>query len=295
MRASICSPAEVIRSELHEKNRLSWNAATVVHNSHKPDQAGFLRDGGCTLFNDEIDLLGNIRGQEVLHLLCNSGQDTLGIASLGAKVTGVDISDEAIAFARQLSEDSGIPASFERSDVYPWLDEAITSGRTFDTVFASYGALCWLSDLDEWMKRVAAVLKPGGRFVCLEFHPVAMIFDEKGVPTYDYSIPHEPLYWEVGVSDYVGASSGGLTPSGPAENAAPFVNPNPCYEFQRGTGEILGAVLKAGLCLKDYREYFHTNGWKPYHEMRELPGRRWTVGEGMPKIPLMYGVVAEKA
>src|SRR5690606_8521445 len=112
-------------------------------------------------------------------------QDTLGIAALGATVTGVDISDEAIAFARQLSTDSSIPAAFERSDVYPWLDKALADGRAFDVVFCSYGALCWLSDLDELMCRIAGVLRPGGRFVCLEFHPLVMIFDEKGNPAYD--------------------------------------------------------------------------------------------------------------
>jgi SAM-dependent methyltransferase len=284
----------VIRSELHERNRHSWNAATVAHNSHKPDQAGFLRGGGSTLFEEEIALLGDIRGQEVLHLLCNSGQDTLGIAALGASVTGVDISDEAIAFARRLSEESGIPGTFERSDVYPWLDAAIARGRSFDTIFASYGALCWLSDLDEWMKRVAAVLKPGGRFVCIEFHPVAMIFDEQGAHVFDYSNPGEPLHWEDGVSDYVGASDGGLIPSGTKGDADVFVNPHPCAEFQRGVGDILGAVLAAGLQLAEFREYPYSNGWKPYSVMRSLPGRRWSVPTGKPSIPLMYGLVAGK-
>ncbi len=285
----------MIRAELHEKNRLSWNAATVAHNSHKPDQAGFLRGGGSTLFPEELELLGEIRGRELLHLLCNSGQDSLSLAALGARVTGVDISDEAVSFARGLSGDSGIPAVFERSDVYPWLEAARAAGREFDTVFVSYGALCWLSDLGEWMRRVAAVLKPGGRFVCVEFHPVAMIFDEKFVPTYDYSIPHEPLHWEQGISDYVAASAGGLVPSGTAQApSAAFVNPHPCYEFQRGIAEILGAVMSAGLRLRDFREYFHTNGWKPFDEMEALPGRRWTVAEGKPRIPLMYGLTAEK-
>lgn len=284
----------MIRPELHEKNRLSWNAATVVHNSHKPDQAGFLRGGGSTLFEEEIALLGDVRGQAVLHLLCNSGQDTLGIAALGAVVTGVDISDEAIDFARRLAEESGIPGSFERSDVYPWLDDAVTAGRSFDIVFASYGALCWLSDLDEWMKRVAAVLKPGGRFVCIEFHPVAMIFDEQGQHAFDYSNPGKPLLWDDGVSDYVGASNGALIPSGAAGNVEVFVKPHPCAEFQRGVGDILGALLGAGLQLAEFREYPHSNGWKPYAEMSELPGRRWTLPGSKPSIPLMYGLVARR-
>ena len=283
----------MIRPELHEMNRLSWNAATVRHNSHKQDQAGFLRKGGSTLFPDELELLGDVRGTEVLHLLCNSGQDTLSIAALGAKVTGVDISDEAIDFARKLSADSGIPAEFERSDVYPWLGSAIAAGRRFDTVFCSYGALCWLSDLAHWLRDVAAVLKPGGRFVCMEFHPVAMIFDEEAVPKYDYSMP-EPLLWDIGISDYVAHSQGALAASGTQSVTEPFVNPNPCAEFQHSTGDIIGAVLDAGLQLRLFREHLFSNGWKPYNTMAELPGRRWTMPEGMPKIPLMYGLVAVK-
>ncbi|WP_035609582.1 class I SAM-dependent methyltransferase [Haloferula sp. BvORR071] len=281
------------RPELHEINRLSWNAATIAHNSHKPDQAGFLKNGGSTLFPEEIELLGEVQGKEAVHLLCNSGQDTLSLAKLGAKVTGVDISDEAIAFAKQLAADCGIAAEFERSDVYPWLEAAIAKGRQYDLVFCSYGALCWLSDLPRWMSLVAGILKPGGRFVCVEFHQVAMIFDEHGVPTYDYWMP-EPLHWAVGISDYVGDSCGGLVASGEVVNREPFVNPYPCYEFQRGMGEILGSVLKSGLRLRDYREYLHSNGWKPFKEMQALPGRRWTMPEGKAKIPLMYGMVAVK-
>jgi SAM-dependent methyltransferase len=283
----------MIRPDLHEANRLSWNAATVVHNRRKPDQAGFLRGGGSTLFPEETGLLGEVRGKDVLHLLCNSGQDTLGIAALGATVTGVDISDEAIAFARRLSQDSGIAATFERSDVYPWLDAAVAAGRTFDVVFVSYGALCWLSDLGAWMHGVAAVLKPGGRFVCVEFHPVAMIFDEQGEPKYDYSMA-EPLSWDDGIRDYVGEACGGLTPSGPSIGGEPFRNPHPCHEFQRGTGEILAALLGSGLRLQEFHEYAYTNGWKPFTEMKPLPGRRWTMPDGKPSLPLMYGLVAEK-
>lgn len=284
----------MIRADLHEQNRLSWNAATVMHNSRKADQAGFLRQGGSTLFEEEIELLGDVRGLAALHLLCNSGQDSLGIAARGATVTGVDISDEAIAFAQRLSAEAGIPATFERSDVYPWLERAIADGRTYDLVFCSYGALCWLSDLDEFMRQVARVLKPGGRFVCLEFHPVVMIFDEQGVPTYDYSQPEEPLAWEQGISDYVGDAAGGLSPSGALEPAAPFRNPHPSYEFPRGLGEILGAVLQAGLTLAVFREYAYSNGWKPFATMQPLPGRRWTVPAGKPSLPLMYGIVAVK-
>ena len=47
-----------MKPDLHEANRLSWNAATVAHNSHKGDQAAFFRKGCSTLFPEEAGLLG---------------------------------------------------------------------------------------------------------------------------------------------------------------------------------------------------------------------------------------------
>ena len=127
----------MLRKHLHEDNRRAWNLATDAHNSHKADQAAFFRGGGSTLFPDELELLGDLRGKTLLHLQCNAGQDTLSLARVGAAVTGVDISDTAIAFAQQLSVDTGIPAAFIRSDVYDWFEQAHQRGDTFDIVFSS--------------------------------------------------------------------------------------------------------------------------------------------------------------
>src|SRR5258706_3131863 len=107
-----------MRKDLHEENRLSWNEATKAHNSHKGDQAAFFRAGGNKLYEEEKELLGDIHGLSLVHLQCNAGQDTLSLAQMGAKVTGVDISDTAIEFARALSTDSGIPATFHRMAIY---------------------------------------------------------------------------------------------------------------------------------------------------------------------------------
>src|SRR3989442_9844737 len=149
------------RRALHEQNRLSWNEATRAHNSHKADQAKFLREGGNKLHPEEIGLLGDLSGKSVLHLQCNAGQDTLCIKQLGAaKVTGVDISDEAIDFARKLSADSGVVATFHRADVYEWLENTQQGDERYDIVFCSYGAIIWLSDLSAWAEGISALLKP---------------------------------------------------------------------------------------------------------------------------------------
>jgi len=106
-----------------DKNSTFAKFATVQnegnrHNSHRADQAKFLKNGGSTLFPEEINLLGNINKSTLLHLMCNSGQDSLSLAARRANVTGVDISDEPINFAKQLSIDSGLYADFYCSDLY---------------------------------------------------------------------------------------------------------------------------------------------------------------------------------
>jgi len=279
-----------------EENRQSWNTATKQHNSHKGDQAAFFRDGGSTLFAEEIDLLGDVQGKSLLHLQCNSGQDSLSIASqLGAKVTGVDISDEAIAFAQQLAQESGVDAIFERSDLYDWFRDNETE---YDVVFCSYGTLIWLNDLDKWAQGIVAALEKGGRFVIVDFHPMLCILD--GAMSGDWSEACDYMggahyHYELGVGDYVAAEGGTITQTGIAvENVQPFENPNPCNEFSWGLADIVMSLVNAGLRLSTLREYPYTNGFKPYPQMEELPGRRFVFDEDMPEIPLMYGIVAKK-
>ena len=300
-----------MRRDAHEQNRRSWNLVIPAHDSHKRDQATFLRAGGHTLFPDELALLGvdatawpenhvppdmspetaPLAGLDLLHLQCNVGQDTLSLARLGARVTGVDISDEAIARATALAAAADIPASFIRADIYDYLAAA---APRFDLAFASYGALPWLSDLELWAAGVAASLRPGGRLVLLEFHPIAFIFDEQLRPAYPYFGRGQPTVNQAGVGDYVAASGPLLAPSGWQPGVADFHNPEPCHEFQWTIADWVSAVLRAGLILEQLRDYPHANGCQIFDNMRPLPGRRFAMPPGAPDLPLMCGLVARK-
>ncbi len=156
-------------AEMDDETRRSWNFATRNHNAHKGDQAAFFRAGGDVLFSEELELLGPLQGRDVAHLQCNAGQDTLSLVHHGARATGVDFSDEAIAFARQLSADSGVPATFIESEIISWLE---TTPERFDLAFTSYGTTPWLSDLEAWARGVERILRPGGALVYVEFHPL---------------------------------------------------------------------------------------------------------------------------
>lgn len=279
------------RRDLHEQNRRTWNLATRAHNSHKGDQAAFLRAGGTTLFPEEVELLGNVQGRELVHLQCNSGQDTLSLAARhGARVTGVDISDEAIAFATRLADQAQIPATFIRSDVYDWFEAA--PAASYDVAFASYGWLGWLSDLEAYAHGVARVLRPGGLFAAVEFHPLGVMFDEDFRLADPYTTHGLPLSG-TGVTDYVAESGAALVPWGYQEGVTGFTNPEPDHGFAWGAADLVMALLNAGFALEALHEYPYANGCRLFRGMRCEDGR-WFPPATVPMLPLMLGLHARR-
>lgn len=267
-----------------ERTRQSWNIATRNHNAHKGDQAAFLRAGGDTLFPEELELLGPLAGKSLVHLQCNAGQDSLCLARRGATVTGVDFSDEAIAFARNLSVESGIAASFDLAEVVSWMHD--TTNR-FDVAFASYGAAGWLPDLDAWARGIRRILLPGGRFVYVEFHPLVWSIREGGRLSGDDYFATEPFVAPVG--DYVGTSGKAL---GAVTAGATTANEVPATSYQYTLARIVTALATAGFRIERLEEYPFANGCKVSDALVEGENRRWIFPEGVARVPLMFGLTA---
>ncbi|MBA2782967.1 MAG: SAM-dependent methyltransferase, partial [Rubrobacteraceae bacterium] len=158
----------------------------------------------------------------------------------------------------------------------------------------SYGVICWLPDLGRWAGDIADILNPGGRFVLVDFHPAADIFDKAWNHVHDYPSGGEPLLLDEGVGDYVAASGGGLTPAGFVDGVRDFENPEGCHLFRWGLGEVVTALAKAGLRITALEEYPYANGERKFAGMRELRGKRMISPEHVPKVPLMYGIRAER-
>ncbi|KAG0334360.1 hypothetical protein BG004_000437, partial [Podila humilis] len=265
---------------------------------HKVDQDKFFREGGSTLYKEEVQLLGNLAGLKVCHLQCNAGQDTLSLVSkLGAEnPVGVDISDAAIAFAQRLSKDSNLPATFIRADIFDYFDT--TDPNQFDVVFASYGALGWLSSMKKYAVGIEKILKPGGRFVLVEFHPVAFIFNDKKEHAYPYTSNGVPME-EDGVNDYVALSAttdGEVMPNLKyAEGVKDFKNTVPTFEFCWGMSDILGSLANTGLQMTHFEEYAYSNFFKMYKDMvaeKVEEGTRFlSVGH---MLPLMFSIIFNK-
>ncbi|MCP2341613.1 class I SAM-dependent methyltransferase [Actinomadura rupiterrae] len=262
--------------EYLDVNRAMWDERVPVHvASDFYDVAGF-RAGTDTLRDFETAEVGDVAGRSLAHLQCHFGLDTLSWARRGAKVAGLDFSAPAIDTARQLADETGLDARFVVADLYA-APEAL--GETYDIVYTGLGALCWLPDIERWAKTVAALLKPGGFLYLAEFHPFADTLDEETgtVLTYDY-FDRSPQEWN---------EPGTYTDGGAALGAGRSI------EFLHGVGDVVSAVIAAGLRLEFLHEHDHTL-W-PRYKTLEKSGTSYRFSEGRPRVPLMYSLRATRA
>lgn len=147
------------------RNRRGWDR---IAPSRPTEPAEFFLRGGTTLEPMETEALPQVSGLRLLHLACASGNESLSWAARGASVVGVDISRVAIETANELARASRLDARFVAADIYDLPDDL----GVFDVVYASWGVVCWLPDLDEWARIVSARLAEGGTFLLCEHHPV---------------------------------------------------------------------------------------------------------------------------
>jgi 2-polyprenyl-3-methyl-5-hydroxy-6-metoxy-1,4-benzoquinol methylase len=152
-----------------EINKQSWNGRVDAHiKSEFYGVEDFIK-GKTSLQEIELNLLGDIKNKSILHLQCHFGQDTISLSRMGAKATGIDLSDKAIESAKELNATTKTDASFICCNVY---DLPQHLNEEFDIVYTSYGTIGWLPDMDKWANVVSTFLKPGGKFIFVEFHPV---------------------------------------------------------------------------------------------------------------------------
>lgn len=255
-----------------EMNQAYWNVLTDVHTKSDFYQVDEFLAGKNMLKEIELPLLGDLQGKSVLHLQCHFGMDTMSLSRLGAQATGVDLSDQSIDKAQDLSSQLGLNTRFIQSDVYS-LPEKLD--EKFDIVFTSYGALNWLPDMDKWAKVVKHFMKPGGDFVMAEFHPVVWMLDEDFQKIkYPYSSP------EAIIDDTDEAYTGDSL----QESASGVL-------WNHGLADILGALIKNGLHLTHFEEFNYSLVNCFANTVETEPGK-WQLKGMVDKVPMLYSLKA---
>lgn len=258
-----------------ETNKKAWNDRVETHvQSTFYNMDDFLK-GKSSLNKIELDLLGDLTGKKVLHLQCHFGQDSISLARMGATVTGVDLSDKAIQKANELALETQANAQFICCDIYDLphhLDEQ------FDLVFTSYGTIGWLPDLDKWAKLVEKFLKPGGKFVFVEFHPVMWMYDNDFNEVFYSYFKAEPIV-ETEEGTY-------------ADKHADLTLTS--VTWNHALSEVMTSLLKQKMTLNDFQEY----DYSPYnissHMIESNHENKFIVEKFGNKIPLVYSLVFSK-
>jgi ubiquinone/menaquinone biosynthesis C-methylase UbiE len=257
------------------KNKDAWNKRTMVHiDSEFYDMKAFM--AGQTSLNDaELALLGDVKGKKILHLQCHFGQDSLSLARMGAKVTGVDLSDTAIDKAREYNTALGLDACFVCCDVYD-LEQHLD--ETFDIVFTSYGVVGWLPDLDKWGHIIQKFLKPGGKFVMVEFHPVIWMFnnDFTGI---QYSYFNKETIEDVTQGTYTDRNA-------PIEYTE--------VSWNHSLDEVFGGLLAHGIQITGFREYDYSH-YNCFANMEQVAEKKYRVQSLGDHIPMMYSLTGIKS
>lgn len=262
------------QSNYIEINKNSWNTRTEHHfDSEFYDVEGF-KKGKTSLNEIELSLLEELKGKKVLHLQCHFGQDTLSLARLGAKVTGVDLSNKAIDKANELAAELNIEANFICCDLYDLpnhLDEK------FDIVFTSYGTIGWLPDLDKWANLISHYLKPEGRFYLIEFHPVVWMFDD------DF----QSIKYTYHNSGAIEETEEGTYAEKEADISCEYVS------WNHGMSEVINSLILHGLEINSLDEYDYSP-YNCFNNTIKIEERKYRIKHLENKIPMVYAVVATK-
>ena len=270
-------------SKEKDLNRRYWDALVAV-NADTEGYDGYnikaFLQGERDLHLIELSELDDVAGLSLLHLQCHFGMDTLMLARRGARVTGFDYSTAAIEKARWLAGKAGIDARFIQGDIYqaPALIDA-----TFDAVFVSWGALCWLPDIQGWARVVAHFLKPGGWFYLAEAHPVMNTIEDENTDEtvrvrYPYFHKPDPIRFDTQTAYTDNRTALAVTET---------------HEWIHPIREVVTSLIDAGLRL----EFLHEHPEITWRAMPYLvPGERgqYRMPDDRPNIPLSYSLKAVK-
>ena len=228
----------------------------------------------------DLPRLGDVTGLRGVHLQCHIGTDTVSLARLGARMTGLDLSGPAVEEARRLAQLAGAEVDFVQADVYDAL--GVLERESFDLVFTGVGALCWLPDVRRWADVVAGLLRPGGRLFIREGHPVLWALAEArpdGVLALEY--PYFERTEPEGFDE-----EGSYVPT-----ETPIASTR-SYNWNHGLGEIVTALMDAGMRLTMLEEHDSVPWEALPGQMEEIEPNEWRVLDRPWRIPHSYTLQA---
>ena len=264
-----------------DSNRRSWDARTPAHfRSRFYDVDGF-KAGASSLHSLEIEEVGDASGKSLLHLQCHFGLDTMSLGKAGSQgywgrlLGGGDI---AGSIAERGAQDRRAVRRLESSTTCRMFWMAVSTWCSRRTA-----SLTWLPDLEGWAGVIAHFLEPGGFLYVLDSHPFGNVFYDE-----EDAVELRPFY------PYSTRGTGPLEfPPGSTYTDGPQEQYGPTFEWSHSVGDILNALISAGLTIDFFHE-FHFAGYEALPMMEKSDDGWWRLEEGGESVPFLFSLEATK-
>jgi len=273
-------------SDYREVNQAYWDERAPAH-AASPDFAFDDYATDPSRISDtvrfDLPLLGDVAGLDGIHVQCHIGSDTVSLARLGARMTGLDFSPASLTQARRLAQLAEVEVSFIHGEVYEAVD--LLGLRRFDLVYTGIGALCWMPDITRWAGVVAGLLRPGGRLFLREAHPVVWALSDARP---DGLVVIDRPYFEIDEPTVIDADDGTYV-----RTDATFTT-TVTVEWNHGLGQIITALLDQGLHITGLVEHDSLPWDALPGQMRPIGGGEYQLADRPWRLPHSYSLQARR-
>jgi SAM-dependent methyltransferase len=153
-----------------ERNRAMWDSYSAEYQERHGQQladSGGAAWGTYQVPEDELRILGEVAGCDVLEFGCGAAQWSIALAQRGARPVGLDLSAAQLAHARRLMARADVDFPLVESDA----EDVPLPDASFDIVFCDHGAMTF-ADPYRTVPEVARLLRPGGLFAFSHASPI---------------------------------------------------------------------------------------------------------------------------
>ena len=260
------------KNPMHEANRRGWDAVSAKWQAEieaRVDWRSIPDNIHLVLDDVELKYLGDVSGRSACVLGSGDNMVSFGLASAGARVTSVDISQTQLNIAAERAGELGLKIDFHRADVTDLgcLDGPGDPGGLpdagFDIVYTGGHVAVWVSDLKRYYGEGIRILKPGGLFMVNEYHPFRRLWKHGSGP-----LEQEFHYFDHGPLTY-----------DRSEELPEGTGPLPSYEFHWTVSDMTRALLEGGCELLAMEEYGDGNQeWEGGALLEKMPANLILIG-----------------
>ncbi|MEM0674045.1 methyltransferase domain-containing protein [Dickeya oryzae] len=272
-----------MKSFYDSKNIQFWNELARIHSGQSDYDVNNYDPCRYQLKDIELSELGDLRGKRVLHLQCHIGLDSFALEIMGAEVSAIDYSSDAIDTANSIKNKFGLNTQFYCASVY---DISTLALGEFDVIFTSYGVLVWLQHLDLWASTIASHLKPGGELLLIDEHPIAKMFSN---PLQDNSPFDGSTLFNATRTDAPVKANYKYSYA----NEYHQIENQEQYVWFHSLSEIITSLTNKGLCITAFQE-FDKSFYKAFSQLSLHEDGWWRFSNGFSSIPLTFFLRARK-